>query len=161
MIKKDNGDKRALKAQETTVNNLPHADVTEKIIGCAYAVYNKMGFGFLESVYEKCMVIELRNAGLSVAVQQPIKVSYEGELVGDFVADLLVEDQVIVELKSAFRLSPAHEAQLSNYLAATGKPVGLLLNFGESAVEVRRRTPRLHPATHVDNAPGQPAGRIR
>jgi len=147
------GTKRELRAQGTTGSVLPYADVTEKIIGCAYAVYNKMGFGFLESVYEKCMVIELRKAGLDVAAQQPVKVSYEGELVGDFVADLLVEGHVIVELKSAFRLSPAHDAQLSNYLAATAMPVGLLINFGESSVEVRRKTPRI--------ALGQPAGGIR
>lgn len=121
----------------------PCADVTEKIIGCAYAVYNKMGFGFLESVYEKCMIIELRKAGLSVTAQQPIRVTYDNELVGDFAADLLVEGQVIVELKSVFRLAPSHEMQLSNYLAATGKPVGLLINFGEARVDVKRRTLRL------------------
>lgn len=114
-------------------------ELTEKIIGCAFRVYNRMGFGFLESVYEKCMMIELERNGLRAAAQQPIKAEYEGIVVGDFVADIVVEDTVIVELKSVRRLSTAHEAQLVNYLVATGNPVGLLLNFGEEKVEVKRK----------------------
>jgi GxxExxY protein len=160
MIKKEKMMKENLQAQSATTDPLPLAGITEKIIGCAYTVYNKMGFGFLESVYEKCMVIELHKAGILVAAQQPIKVSYAGELVGDFVADLLVENKVIIELKSVFRISPAHDAQLSNYLAATGMPVGLLINFGESHVEVRRKTPRLAHTTHVASASNQSAGGI-
>ena len=122
---------------------MEHAELTEKIIGCAYRVYNKMGFGFLESVYEKCMMIELRKAGLHARSQQPIKVYYEGELVGDFVGDIVVEDTVIVELKSVRRVVNAHEIQVVNYLVATGKPVGLILNFGETKVEVRRKVKTL------------------
>ena len=118
---------------------MQHQQITEKIIGCAYRVYNTMGFGFLESVYEKCLLIELRKAGLNVESQKPIAVYYDGQAVGDFVADLLVEDAVIVELKSVRRLVEAHEVQLVNYLVATGKDVGLLLNFGEEKVEVKRK----------------------
>jgi len=86
-----------------------HKELTEKIIGCAYRVYNTMGYGFLEPVYEKCLVIELRKAGLRAESQQPMRVSYDGEVVGDFVADIVVEDTVIVELKSVTRLVVAHE----------------------------------------------------
>lgn len=120
--------------------------LTEKIIGCAYRVHNHMGFGFLESVYEKCMMIELERNGLCAEAQKPIKASYEGIVVGDFIADIVVEDTVIVELKSAKRLTSAHETQLVNYLVITGKPVGLLLNFGEEKVEVKRKVRFLHPS---------------
>ena len=112
---------------------------TEQIIGCAYHVYNKMGFGFLESVYEKCMIIELEKAGLRAESQQPIKVFYEDHTVGEFVADLVVEDTVIVELKSVRQVVKAHEIQLVNYLVATQTDVGLLLNFGDRKVEVQRK----------------------
>ena len=98
-----------------------------------------MGFGFLESVYEKCLLIELRKAGLNVEAQKPITVHYENQVVGEFVADLVVEGEVIVELKSVRRLVEAHEVQLVDYLVATGKDVGLLLNFGEGKVEVKRK----------------------
>jgi GxxExxY protein len=114
-------------------------ELTAKIIGCAFNVYNKMGFGFQESVYENCMLVELAKVGLSFEAQKPIAVHYEGHLVGEFVADILVEDAVVVELKSVARLVKAHEVQLVNYLVATGKPVGLLLNFGERGVEVKRK----------------------
>jgi GxxExxY protein len=122
---------------------MEHEQLTERIIGCAYRVYNKMGFGFLESVYERCLLIELRKAGLRAESQQPITVTYDGEAVGDFVADIVVEDTVIVELKSVRQIAPAHEAQLVNYLVATGKPVGLALNFGEQKVEVKRKVKNL------------------
>ena len=110
---------------------------TEKIIGCAYKVYNTMGFGFLESVYEKCLLIELKKAGLEAFAQKRITVKYEGEVVGDFIADILVENSIILELKSVRRLVRAHEVQLVNYLVATGIDVGLLLNFTENKVEVK------------------------
>lgn len=118
-------------------------DLTEKVIGCAYRVYNKMGFGFLESVYEKCLMIELRKAGLRAEYQKPIIVRYEGEIVGEFVADVVVEDTIILELKSVRRIIVAHEIQLVNYLVATGKPVGLVLNFGAQKVEVKRKVREL------------------
>ena len=98
-----------------------------------------MGFGFLESVYEKCMLIELKEAGLNANSQKPIKVFYRNEIVGDFMADIIVNDTIILELKSVRRVIRAHEVQLVNYLVATGKPLGLLLNFGERKVEVTRK----------------------
>ena len=113
---------------------MEYKDLTEKIIGCAYRVYNKMGFGYLESVYEKCMLIELRKAGFDIESQKPIRVQYDGEVVGDFIADILVNDTVLLELKSVRKLVEAHEVQLVNYLVATGKPVGLLINFGKTKV---------------------------
>ena len=113
--------------------------MTETVIGCSYRVYNKMGFGFLESVYEKCLLIELLKAGLDAEAQKPITVYYDDEIVGEFVADIILNDTVILELKSVRRVINAHEVQLVNYLVATGKPVGLILNFGESKVEVKRK----------------------
>jgi GxxExxY protein len=118
---------------------MEYKELTEKIIGCAYRVYNKMGFGYLESVYEKCMLIELRKAGFNIESQKPIRVQYDGEVVGDFIADTLVNNTVILELKSVRKLVEAHEVQLVNYLVATGKPVGLLINFGETKVAVKRK----------------------
>ncbi|RJR42031.1 MAG: GxxExxY protein [Desulfobacteraceae bacterium] len=118
---------------------MKYEDVTEAIIGCAYRVYNKMGFGFLETVYERCLLIELHKAGLSVESQKPITVLYDDVSVGEFVADIVVNNEIILELKSVKRLHPAHEAQLVNYLVATRRPVGLLLNFGEIKVDVKRK----------------------
>ncbi|PIW84287.1 MAG: hypothetical protein COZ95_10585, partial [Nitrospirae bacterium CG_4_8_14_3_um_filter_50_41] len=106
-----------------------------------------MGFGFLESVYEKCLLIELQKAGLNAESQEPITVTYHGQVVGDFVADIIVDDNVIVELKSVRRIISAHEVQLVNYLVATGKPVGLLINFGECRVEVKRKLRELKQNT--------------
>ena len=122
---------------------MEYEDITRQIIGCAYGVYNTMGFGFLESVYEKCMVIELGRAGLKVETQKSIPVRYRDQSVGDFTADLVVEGKVIVELKSVQRLVKAREVQLVNYLVATGLPVGLLINFGESKAEVKRKVRQL------------------
>ena len=118
---------------------MEHQELTEEIIGCAYRVYNKMGFGFLESVYEKCMLIELRKAGLEVESQRHLTVFYGNEIVGEFIADIIVNDTVILELKSAKQIIKAHEVQLVNYLVATGKPVGLILNFSENKVKVKRK----------------------
>ncbi|HLA47973.1 MAG TPA: GxxExxY protein [Nitrospinota bacterium] len=118
---------------------MEYKKVTETVIGCAYRVYNKMGFGFLESVYEKCLLIELRKTGLDAESQKPITVYYDDEIVGEFVADIIVNDAIILELKSVRRVVKAHEVQLVNYLVATGKPIGLILNFGGSKVEVKRK----------------------
>ena len=118
---------------------MEYKKLTEKIIGCAYRVYNKLGFGFLESVYEKCLMIELRKEGVKAESQQAIVVRYDEAVVGEFVADIVVEGTIIVELKSVRRIALPHEVQLVNYLVATGKPIGLLLNFGESKVEVKRK----------------------
>lgn len=118
---------------------MEHRELTEKIIGCAYTVYNRMSFGFLESVYEKCMLIELGKAGLNAESQKPITVYYEKESVGNFLADIVVEDTVILELKSVRKIIEAHEVQLVNYLVSTGKKVGLLINFGERKVQIKRK----------------------
>jgi len=129
---------------------MDHKELTEKIIGCAYRVYNKMGYGFLESVYEKCLMIELEKAGFQAESQKPITVEYEGEVVGEFVADVVVEGSVILELKSVKRIVRAHEIQLVNYLAATGTEVGLILNFAEEKVEVKRKVRSLKRLDHPD-----------
>ncbi len=118
---------------------MEYKELTEKIIGCAYHTYNKMGFGFLESVYEKCLLIEMRKQGLKAESQKPITVYYENEIVGEFVADIVVEDTIILELKSVRQIVKAHEVQLVNYLVATGKSVGLIINFGEKKVEIKRK----------------------
>lgn len=115
-----------------------HSDITEKIIKAFYKVNNQLGFGFLEKVYENAMRIELKKMGCKVSQQQNIKVFYDSEEVGDYFADLLVDDVVIVELKAAESLCEEHEAQLINYLKATKAEVGLLLNFGRKA-EFKRK----------------------
>ncbi len=109
-----------------------------QIIACAYQVANTLGPGFLEKVYENALAHELRKAGLAVVQQQGIEVHYDGILVGDFVADLVVEGRVIVELKACRELADAHAAQCLNYLKATGMAVCLLLNFGKARIDVRR-----------------------
>lgn len=115
-----------------------HAELTERIIKAFYKVYNTLGYGFLEKVYEKSLVIVLTEMGLKAEPQLGIKVYFEQHLVGEYSADVIVEDKVIVELKSAEALCDAHEAQLLNYLRATPIEVGLLLNFGPKP-ELRRR----------------------
>ena len=116
-----------------------HEEITKKIIGSAYTVYNQLGFGFLESVYKKSLLIELAKHGLQVQEELPITVFYDDLPVGNFFADLVVEDAVIVELKAVQNLAAAHEVQLVNYLTATKKDTGLLLNFGAKGVEVKRK----------------------
>jgi len=115
-----------------------HTDITEQIIKAFYAVYNTLGYGFLEKVYRNAMTIELRKMGLKVIPEAPIAVYYDGELVGEYQADLLVADAVIVELKAVRKLAEEHEAQLLNYLKATPYEVGLLLNFGPQP-EIKRK----------------------
>lgn len=106
-----------------------HSDITEKIINSFFKVYNTLGYGFLEKVYENAMFIELKNFGLYVEKQKRIQVSYCDKIVGDYFADLIVNNQVIIELKAAESLCEEHEYQLINYLKATEIEVGLLLNF--------------------------------
>jgi GxxExxY protein len=117
---------------------LKHGDVTERIVQGFYRVYNVLGHGFLEKVYENALAVELRKHGLRVQQQAPVKVYYEGEPVGEYFADLLVEDCVIVELKAAEALVDEHHAQLINYLKATTIEVGLLINFGPKP-ELKRK----------------------
>lgn len=112
--------------------------VTEKIIGCAYTVANTLGSGFLEKVYENALSYELRKAGLAVQQQAGIAVNYDGVIVGDYVADLLVENEVLVELKVVKGIDNVHFAQCMNYLKATGLQVCLLINFGTPRIEIKR-----------------------
>ena len=112
--------------------------LTEKIIGCAFHVSNTLGSGFLEKVYENALTIELRKNGLEVKQQAPIKVVYQDTVVGEYFADLLVSDLVIVELKAVKEISDAFAAQCLNYLKATGLSICLLMNFGKPRVEVKR-----------------------
>lgn len=115
-----------------------YSELTGSIIKAYYQVYNELGYGFLEKVYENAMCIELRKLGMKVIQQMPIAVYYGGQAVGEYFADLLIDDLVIAELKAARNLNPDHEAQLLNYLKATQYEVGLLLNFGIKA-ELKRK----------------------
>ena len=117
---------------------MKHKELTGKIIECAFRVHKNLGFGFLESVYQNALLIELTKAGLRAEKEKKIQVNYDGQVIGDFVADILVEEKVILELKSVREIHPAHEAQLINYLKATSIEVGLLMNFGEK-VEIKRK----------------------
>jgi len=112
--------------------------LSEQVIGCAFRVLNTLGCGFLEKVYENALVHECRKSGLGVQTQVRITVEYDGEVVGDYVADLLVEDRLLVELKAARALDSVHVAQAINYLKATKVPACLLLNFGNPRLEIRR-----------------------
>ena len=107
-----------------------HGELTEQIIGGFYKVYNVLGYGFLEKVYENSLNIELQKQSLEVKQQHPISVHYNGLVVGEYFADLLINDKIIIELKAAQNINSAHESQLLNYLKATNKEVGLILNFG-------------------------------
>ena len=113
-------------------------DITEKIIGAAYKVANTLGAGFLEKVYENALAIELNKSGLSVKQQYSLPVYYEDQLVGNYFADLLVEDSVIVELKAVRELVPEFSAQVINYLKAARINTGLLINFGKQKIEIKR-----------------------
>ena len=118
--------------------NYQHSEITQLVIKAFYRVYNTLGFGFLEKVYENAMRLELDKMGLFCTAQQSIDVYYDGEKVGLYYADLIVSDCVIVELKAAAGLAPEHEAQLTNYLKATNIEVGLLLNFGQQPQHKRK-----------------------
>ena len=115
-----------------------YKELTHKIILIFYKVYNKLGYGFLEKVYENAMIIEFRKESIPAVSQSPIKVSYDNEIIGEYYADLLVDNKVIVEIKAVKNLSDEHEAQLLNYLKATNIEVGLLLNFGPKP-EIKRK----------------------
>ncbi len=117
---------------------LLYEDITSKIIEASFEVIHELGAGFLESVYEKALLIALKSKNLQVASQVPISVIFRGEPVGQFHADLLVEGKVIVEIKAVSALTPEHKAQLINYLKATGIEIGLLINFGNPKLEYRR-----------------------
>lgn len=116
-----------------------HKQLTYEIIGSAFEVYKLLGYGFLEKVYENSMIKELQLRGLQATAQYPVKVEYKDIEVGDYYVDFFVEGKVIVELKTGEALKPIHEAQLLNYLKATGIKIGLLINFGPEKCEHKRR----------------------
>ena len=118
--------------------NYPHLETTRAIIGAAYEVHRELGPGFLEKVYEAALAQELTNRGVPVRCQAEIRVRYKGQEVGVYYADVLVDDNVVCEIKAVESLSSAHEAQLLHYLKATSIKVGLLLNFGSQRVQVKR-----------------------
>ena len=128
-------------------------EITEVVIGAAMKVHRTLGPGFLESVYQHALAIELRRAGLTAEAQLPLKVCYEGEVVGEFFTDLLVEKSIVVELKAVQALITAHEVQTVNYLTATKLDVGLLINFGAARLEFKRkhRLPLRHPNHPVNS----------
>src|SRR5438552_286517 len=116
----------------------PHGELTKQIIGAAFEVHKELGYGFLEKVYEWALQVELLQRGVKAETQKPITVKYKGVIVGDYVADLIVDEKVIVELKTEEKYNKQHEAQLLNELKATGTKVGLLVNFGRESCEFKR-----------------------
>jgi GxxExxY protein len=113
-------------------------EITYQINGAVFEVSNVLGGGFLEKVYENALLIELRERGLKAESQRPIHVSYKGKIVGEYFADIVVEDSIILEIKSIDSLLPIHEAQILNYLRATGRTIGLLINFRHTKAEIKR-----------------------
>lgn len=124
---------------------MEHEELTEKVIGYAMTVHRALGPGFLESVYQKALAHELCKAGLKAECEKPIQVTYDGVVVGNFFADMLIEDAVLIENKAVQTLASAHEVQLVNYLTATGIEIGLLLNFGAGRLEFKRKTKTYKP----------------
>ena len=120
-----------LELYNNSEDKLLHKELTDKIIACFYQVYNDLGYGFLERVYQNALYYALIDEGLQCETEEPIKVYHNGRVVGDYRADLLVENKVLLELKASEELNPANEKQLINYLKATNIEVGLLLNFGK------------------------------
>ena len=119
---------------------MEHEELTQNIIGCAMKVHGTLGPGFLESVYQNALALELSKAGMKVECEKKIQVTYDGVVVGDFIADMLVNGQVLIENKAVQVLATAHEVQLVNYLTATGIDIGLLLNFGSARLDFKRKT---------------------
>jgi GxxExxY protein len=115
-----------------------HRELSEKVIECCLEVLKELGSGFLESVYEKALLVALSQKGLRTRAQVPLQVKFRGEIVGEFFADIMIENKLVVELKAVKALLPEHQAQVINYLKATGTDVGLLVNFGTPKLEVKR-----------------------
>ena len=126
-----------------------YEELTQKIIGCAFEVHKVLGSGYLEKVYENALCLELAKQQLAAQQQVPLTVYYEGQSVGDFIADIVVESCVIVEIKAIRTLNQQHEAQVVNYLTTTGLEIGLLINFGSSSVEIKRKYRDYKPARHT------------
>ena len=123
---------------DKSYENFKYTDISEKVIQQAYFVFNALGFGFLEKIYENALLKRLKSEGLETYQQKSIKVYFEDEPIGEYYADLVVENKVIVEVKSVEKLSKIHEVQLVNYLKASEIEVGLLINFGKS-IEIKRK----------------------
>ncbi len=117
---------------------LRHSELSKKIIAAAYAVHKELGYGFVEKVYKNALAIELQEMSVKCNVEVPLKVLYHEKTVGDYYADIVVDEKIVVEVKAVSDLETIHEVQLVNYLKATGMQVGLLINFGQS-VKVKRR----------------------
>ena len=126
------------KLNASVQKSLAHSEITEAIIGSAFEVHAALGYGFLEAVYRNAMAVELKSRGFHASVETRLEVHYKGEVVGIYIADMLVNDTVLVEFKIAEEYRKADEAQLLNELAATRKPVGLLINFGRRKVDFKR-----------------------
>ncbi|WP_445716361.1 GxxExxY protein [Flavobacterium sp.] len=120
------------------MRNFPHQELTKSIIGIYYNVYNELGFGFLEKVYHKALLIELKNNGYKIDSEKKVNVYYKNEVVGEYIPDIIINDSVIVELKCVEYLTNIHENQLLNYLKATDCEVGLILNFGKDPQFIRK-----------------------
>jgi len=120
------------------MTELIHGELVKQIVGAAFEVHNVLGYGFLEKVYENALLVELNQRGLRAEAQKQLKVKYKGVIVGDYIADLIVDDKVILELKAEEKYNKQHEAQLLNELKATGMKVGVLINFGREECELRR-----------------------
>lgn len=125
-------------AADSTMDEFPLKELTEKVIGAAMEAHKQLGSGFLERIYEKALRMELAGRGVKSLAQAEIPVRYKHKLVGVYLADLLVDGALIVEIKAMRDLAPEHEAQIIHYLKATGMKVGLLLNFGRSRLQFRR-----------------------
>ena len=120
------------------MKNFPHQELTKSIIGIYYNVYNELGFGFLEKVYHKALLIELKNNGYKIDSEKKVNVYYKNEIVGEYIPDIIINDSVIVELKCVEYLTDIHENQLLNYLKATDCEVGLILNFAKDPQFIRK-----------------------
>jgi GxxExxY protein len=123
---------------KTMVENLLYPDLSYQVVGLAMEVHNRLGYGFLEKVYENALMILLRKAGIKAQQQCAIKVYFEGEEVGNYVADIVVEDSIILELKSQDAITNANRAQTLNYLKATGYKLAIILNFGKTRLQSER-----------------------
>ncbi len=121
-----------------TNKEILHKDLSYKIIGLAMQVHRELGFGFLEKVYENSMMVLFRRENITAKQQAPVSVSFEGEIVGDYYADILIEDKIILELKAIEKITDAHKAQALNYLKSTGLKLAIIINFGKQRLEYER-----------------------
>lgn len=123
---------------ETNSNDLIYRDLSYQVVGMAMQVHRQLGYGFLEKVYENALMVLLKRAGIQAAQQTPLKVMFEGVVVGDYFADILVDNKIILELKSCESVTPTHRAQVLNYLKATKLELGFIFNFGKKSLEHER-----------------------